>query len=73
MGLGDPTIYVYQFKFDKEDSDYTHIIQYFVMYGLGLCIKLDSYVAYMFYAYRPSSHNAEVPIAKKNRTNIIFL
>ena len=31
------------------------------MHGLVLCIKLDSYVAYMFYAC-PFVHNTEVPI-----------
>ena len=31
------------------------------MNGLGLCIKLNSYVADMFYAWL-FSHNAEIPI-----------
>ena len=31
------------------------------MHGLGLCIKLDSFVAHMLYA-RPFSYNAEVQI-----------
>ena len=35
------------------------------MHGLGLCIKVDSYVAHIFYAWL-FSHNTAVPIAKKN-------
>ena len=34
MGLGDPTTCVYQFIFDKEDSDKIHIIHCFVMHRL---------------------------------------
>ena len=48
--MGDPTKYFYQFIYDKNDSDDTKIIQYFIMYGLGLCIKVDSYASHMFYA-----------------------
>ena len=36
------------------------------MHGLGLCIKVDSYVAHMFYACS-FSHNTAVPIAKNNK------
>ena len=50
MGLGYPTNFVYQFIFDENDINYTRIIQYFIMHGLGICIKLNSFVAYMFYA-----------------------
>ena len=50
MGLVDTTTFVYQFIFDKYDSKDTKMIQYFVMHGLGLCIKLNSYVENMFYA-----------------------
>ena len=52
MGLGDPTTCVYQFTFDREDSDGTHIPQYFVMHVLLLCIKLSSYFAHFsMYGY----------------------
>ena len=50
MGLGDPKTVVCQFIFDKEHIYNTHIIQYFVVNGIGLCIKLNSYVSHMFYA-----------------------
>ena len=36
------------------------------MHGLGLFIKVDSYVAHLFYAW-PFSHNIAVPIAKKKK------
>ena len=49
LGMGDPTTSVYQFIYDEKESIDTEIIQYFVMHGLGLCIKVDSYVAHMFY------------------------
>ena len=68
MGLDDPTICVYQFICDQNDSNDTNIIQYFSMRGLGLCIRVDSYVAHIFYAWS-FSHNAAVPIdIKKNST-----
>ena len=67
LGMGDPTTYVYQFIYDEKDSVDTKIIQYFIMHGLGLCTKVDSYVAHMFYAWS-LSHNISVPIAiKKNK------
>ena len=62
MGLGDPTICVYQLIFDENENIDTNIIQYFIMHGLGLCIKLDSFVAHMFYEWL-FSHNTAVPIA----------
>ena len=57
-----PTTCVYQLIFDENDSNDTNIIQYFSMRGLGLCIRVDSYVAHIFYAWS-FSHNTEVPIA----------
>ena len=48
IGMGDPTTHDYQFIYNKNDSIDTKIIQYFIMHGLGLCIKVDSYVAHMF-------------------------
>ena len=49
MGLGDPTTCVYQFIFDQDDSCDTAIIQYYIMHGLGLCIKLNSFVNINYY------------------------
>ena len=50
--------------FYQDEINDTNNIQYFVMHGLGLCIK--SYVAHMLYAWY-FIHNTEVPIAiKKN-------
>ena len=40
----------YQFIYNGKYSVETKIIQYFVMHGLGLCIKVDSYASHMFYA-----------------------
>ena len=51
MGLIDPTTCFYQFIFDENDSNYTSIIQYFIMHGLGLCIKLNIFVAHIFYVW----------------------
>ena len=51
VGLSDPTTCFYQVIFDENDSNYTSIIQYFIMHGLGLCIKLNSFVAHMFYVW----------------------
>ena len=38
------------FFFDENDINYTNIIQYFIMHRLGLCIKLNGFVANMLYA-----------------------
>ena len=51
LGMGDPATYAYQFIYDGEDSDNTEIIQYFIMHGLELCIKVDSYVEYLLYEW----------------------
>ena len=51
MGLGDPKTSVYQFIYDENDIYDTKIIQYFIMHGLELCIKLNSFVAHMLYAW----------------------
>ena len=67
MGIGDPKTCVYQFIYDESYSDDTKIIQYFIMNVLGLCIKVDIYVAHMFYSW-PFSHNTAVTIAiNKNK------
>ena len=44
MGIGDPETCVYQFIYNENDNYDTNIIQYFIMHGLGLCIKVNSYV-----------------------------
>ena len=72
MGLGDTTICVYQFIFDKEDINDTHILHNFFMNGLGLCIILNSYVAHIFYTW-PFNHNTLVPIYIKQKKNVIVL
>ena len=67
MGMGDPRTCVYQFIYDENDSDDTNIIQYFIMHGLGLWIKIDIYVAHIFYAWL-FSHNASVLVyTNKNK------
>ena len=38
MGLGDPRTFVYQFIYDKNDSNDTKIIQYFMMHNPSPCI-----------------------------------
>ena len=58
----------YQFIYNEKDSFDTDIIQYFIMNGLGLCIKVDSYVAHFFNAWS-LFHNTSVPIAKKGTNN----
>ena len=47
--MGDPTMCVYQFIYDENDSGDTNIIKYFNMCGLVLYIKVDNYVAHMLY------------------------
>ena len=49
LGIGDPTKCVYQFIYYEKDKYDTQITQYFIMNGLGLCTKVDSYVAQFFY------------------------
>ena len=50
-GMGDTTTCVYKLICGEKDSFDTKIIQYFIMNGLVLCAKIDSYVAHMFYAW----------------------
>ena len=79
LGMGDPKKCVYQLIYDKNDSDDTNITQYFIMDGLGICIKVDSFVSHMFHAWS-LSNNTAVPIAIKknpyfiplNTNNIVF-
>ena len=70
--MGDPTTSVYQFIYDKNDSDDMKIMQHFIMHGLGLYIKVDSYVAHMFYAWS-FSHNIAVSMAINNNKYFISL
>ena len=62
----DPTTCVYSFIYVEKDKNDTHITQYFIIYGLVLCIKVDSYMAHIFYSWS-YSHNTKVPFAKKNK------
>ena len=57
MGLNDPTIYVYQLIYDENDNNETKIIQYFIMHGLVLCIKVD-----IFMCHKCSMHGDSVTI-----------
>ena len=72
MGLGDLKTCVYQVTFYKEDTDNTHILKYFVMDGLVICIKLNSYVAHIFYAWS-FIHNASVTILIKHNKYYLYL
>ena len=65
--MGDPTTCVYQFIYNKNNNGDTKIIQYFIMRGMGLCIKVDIYVAHMFYAWSINNITA-FPIPMKNNT-----
>ena len=65
--MGNPITCVYQFIYDEKGSVDTDIIQCFIMHRLVFCIKVDSYVAHMFYAWA-FSHNTGVPISiEKNK------
>ena len=67
MGLVYPRTCVYKFIFNENYSNDINIIQYFIIHGLGLCIKLNSFVENMFYAWS-FSHNTSGPISiKKNK------
>ena len=66
----DPTTFVYHFIYDEKDSVDTNIIQYFII--RGLCIKVDSYVAHMFYEWS-FNHNTAVPIYVKTKKYFLYL
>ena len=70
--MGDPTTCVYQFIYDEKYKNDTHITRYFIMHGLGLCIKVDSYVDHMFYEWS-FSHNTSVLIDKKKNKYFLSL
>ena len=65
--MGDSITCVYQFIYDEKDKNDTYITQYFIMHGLGLCIKVDGYVAHFFYAWS-FIHNTAVPIDTNKKT-----
>ena len=69
--MGDQTTCAYQYIYNENDSDGTNIIKYFIMHGLGLCIKVNSYVEHMFYALS-FSHNTAITIAINNNTYFIY-
>ena len=65
--VGDPTTFFNKLIYYTNDNENTKIIQYCIMHGMVLCIKVLSYVTHMFYVCS-FSHNTEVPIAiKKNK------
>ena len=72
MGMCDTTTCVYQFTYYKRDSDDTQIAQYFIMRVFRICMKVDSFVAHMFYSWS-SIHNTEVPIAKNKNKYLLSL
>ena len=67
MGLGDPITGVHRFILDENEINDTKIIQFFIMHGLGLYIKLKSFVAHVLYVWS-FSNNTAVPISiNKNK------
>ena len=68
--MGDPTTCVYQFIYDENDSVDTRIIQCFIMHGLGLCNKVDSYVAHMLYEWSLIHNTAVLISIKKNKWSL---
>ena len=72
LGMGENTTCVHKFISDENDDDNTYIIKHFIMHGLGLCIKVDSYVAHMLYACS-FIHIKGVPIAIKNNKGFVSL
>ena len=49
LGMCDTTTCAYKIINYEKDSVETEIIQYFIMHGLVLCIKVNIYVAHMLY------------------------
>ena len=58
--------------FYKHDSNDTKIIRFFVVHGLGLCMKLNGFVSHTFYAWS-CSNNTEVPIYVKHNEYYLYL
>ena len=59
-GLGTPTTCVYQFVTGSSVC-MPDIIQYFIMDGVGICVRLRSHVGHMFYGHS-FRHRTAVPI-----------
>ena len=57
---------------DSKATATTELLQYFVMHGIGLFIKLKNHVAHMFYAWL-FSYNTTVPIAIKQKKYYLAL
>ena len=72
MVLGDPKTCVYLFIFDINDINDANTIQYFILNRLGLCIKIDTFVARMLYVWL-FSNNIAIPIAMNNNKDYIYL
>ena len=70
--MNDPTTCVYKLFYDENYSYDTKIIQYFIMHGMGLCIRVDIYVVHMFYA-RTFSNNTSVSIDTKKEKYFLSL
>ena len=56
-----------KFIYDKNYSNDTNIIQNFISHGLGLCIKVDSYVAHILYEWSFSHTTAVLIDIYKNK------
>ena len=72
LGMDDTKTCVYQFIYNENENDETKIIQYFIMHGLGLLIKVDSHVAHILYA-RSLIHNTAVEIYTKKKKFFLSL
>ena len=72
MGLGDTTTFFNHFIYDEHDNGDTKTIQYFIMHGMGLCIKVDSYVVHMLHEWS-FGHNKEVLISSNKKKYFISL
>ena len=48
MGLSDPTTCFYQLIFDENDSNYTKIIQYFIMHGPSALIARSTIITHEY-------------------------
>ena len=58
--------------FGVNDSNNTNIIQYLILHGLGLCTKLNSFVAHILYACS-FSHKIEVTISNNHNKYYLSL
>ena len=61
MVLGDPKTLCLSVHFDKNDSNDTKTLQYFIIRGLVSSIKINSAVSHMFFSWS-FNHNTVVPI-----------